>query len=325
LIDQNDLDEFLCSQKQSEDAGHEREAPRPLQVKQEAITEEAPDTEDTSTERTVVFSRKDAAILLGVHPDTINRWRRQGRLHATSEGEIPLAEIKRLTSATIPISETQLELLKDPVSQESTQAEKGLPPWFVLARLLEASQEREVKLGQQLEVLHALLLRMTDLLGARSIGQSVYARPMDVSVTDRILTFLQAYPGPHRGTEVRDALSLPDIPTDTLQRLVERGLVKRLSPGLFEATSDPSESGPPLEPAEGTLMAKVLAYVRETTGEGSMRRGVRSWQVQQALNLPESPNRTLSRLRARGLIYRIREGIYSSKPLGANEEEENVE
>lgn len=332
LIDREALDQFLLDRQQLADAS---------------------DTSQTSNltlepaENPLVFGRKDAAILLGVHPDTINRWRRQGHLKATPQGLIPLSEIKRLTAATTPSSGTQLELLGDPVQPSPRLAGEGppalaatlvspdpattgetapvfTPSWAVLVRLLEASYQREAKLAEQLDVVNTLLLRLVDPTGPRSSILSRHGDPLTPPLTEQVLAFLREQPGPHRSVEVRDALGLPHSPKDAFQRLVSQGLIERLAPGLFAAIPDDKPSSP-LEPAEGTLLARVLAYVRETTGDDSRRRGVRSWQVQQALDLPERPNRTLSRLAERKLIYRHREGVYSARPSEVEKKIEEVE
>ena len=319
LIDREDFDQFL-RQKEQADSDNYSSAEKVLPIARSPRI-----TVDRPTENALVFSRKDAAVLLGVHPDTINRWRREGRLDATPEGSISLAEIERIVAANRPASGTQLELLREPTSQASEDVGEQSSAWLLLARLLEAERQRVARLEQQLDVANDLLNRTFALLEIRSIQPSGQGQAMEVPLTNRVLTFLQSYPGPHSSAEIRQALDLPDSPRDALNKLVERDLIKRLSPGVFEAIPESSKSAPPLEPAEGTLMAQVLTYVREVTGEGSSRRGILSWQVQQALDLPKSPNRTLSRLRERGLIYRIREGVYSSRPLEIDEREEDVE
>lgn len=330
LIDREDLDQFLLDRQQLADAS---------------------DTSQTSNltlepaENPLVFGRKDAAILLGVHPDTINRWRRQGHIKATPQGLIPLSEIKRLAAATTPSSGTQLELLGDPalpapalarevppaptpplVSPEPATAREAAPTltpsWAVLVRLLEASYQREAKLAEQLDVVNTLLLRLVDPSGPRSSILSGHGDPLTPPLTEQVLAFLREHPGPHRSVEVRDELGLPHSPKNALQSLFRRGLARRLAPGVFQAIPDDKPSSPP-EPAEGTLLARVLAYVRETTGDDSRRRGVRSWQVQKALDLSRSANRTLTRLVERKLIYRIGKGLYSARP-GEVEKEKDI-
>jgi excisionase family DNA binding protein len=303
LIDREDLDRFLQSRKQATDAGDASPA-----------NDTAPIAK--SSENTLVFTRKDAAVLLGVAPDTINRWRRDGRLQATPEGEIPLTEIERIVAANIPASGPQLELLREPMSQALENVGGQSSVWILLARLLEASHQREAKLND-------LLNRTLTLLETRSRRPSG-EKPIERQLTNRVLTFLQSNPGPYSSGEIREALDLPETPRYALGKLVNRKLINRLSPGVFEAIPEPFKSDSPLEPAKGTLMARVLAYVRQMTGEGSSKRGVVSWEVQQALDLPQSPLRTLSRLTERGLIYRIREGFYSARPLEVDKKGESV-
>jgi excisionase family DNA binding protein len=332
LFDPEDVEQFL------------RQRTSPAQVISTTSKDEGQDADIHQSMPAVAFSRKDAAVLLGVHPDTINRWRRQGRLQATPEGLIPLAEIKRLTAATTPSSGTQLELLGDPVLPSPTlagevppaltsplvspnpatarEAAPALTPsWSVLVHLLEASYQREAKLAEQLDVVNTLLLRLVDPSGPRSSILSGHGDPLTPPLTEQVLAFLREHPGPHRSVEVRDVLGLPHSPKNTLQSLFRRGLVERLAPGVFQAIPDDKPSSPP-EPAEGTLLAQVLAYVRERTGDDSKRRGVRSWQVEQALDLSQSANRTLTRLVERKLLYRIGKGLYSARPEEVVEEKD---
>ena len=318
LIDRDALEQFRHSWK-----------PPPQRVSPD---QQQPAIGDDRAEPVVAFSRQDAAVLLDVHPDTINRWRRQGHLQATPQGLIPLAEIERLTKAAMPKPADQLELLGDPIPS-AAEAAPSPTPLVVLLHLLEASRQREKKLTeqldaviQQLEVMNTLLLRLTQPGGAPPTAATRASLPL--SRPQQVLNFLRQYPGRHTSAEVREALGLDQSPKDIMRGLIERGLVKRHAPGVFEAilgAGKAAASSSTKEPEEGSLLARVLAYVRDTTGEGSPRRGVRSWQIQQALTLPRRPSRELSRLNQQQLIYRIRKGVYSARPLEVEKETEQVE
>jgi hypothetical protein len=248
-------------------------SPHSAAVIPQPSTAETPDRPRPRYE--VALQRKAAAAILGVHPDTVNRWRRKGQLKATPEGLIPLSEIERIRAESTAASGVQLDLLSGPKSDKDAltgEASSTLTPsWSVLVRLLEASHERETKL---LEMFSRREAQLTEQLNTVS------------ALLKRAIELL-----PHQLVDPERS--------DTIHSSVE--------------------------PAEDSLLSRVLDYVRQTTGSDSRRRGIRSWQIQQGLNLPRRPNRELSKLADRKLIHRIRTGVYTANPLKIEEKSQKIE
>ena len=206
------------------------------------------------------LSKSDAARTIGVTRQTLYRYLTQGRISASPDGTIDTAELLRagfelhnVTSTSDVTPERHIihdvtSSVTPPVTPVTPAGETALLHQMIalLQREVEESRERE-RAAREREALLLHMLdqaqqqsqRLLDMPRGPATGGGVRVHREERYTTTaldtrcRILAYMQEHPGPHRPGEVAEALALQLTPRYVMNRMVERGVLKRVAPGVY--------------------------------------------------------------------------------------------
>lgn len=210
----------------------------------------------------------EAARVAGVARSTLHRAINQGRMSLGSDGKVDTSELLRLGYTLQGVAQQDRDSLRHhatPATPVTLQDESPRLFWLeqerdllqrerdLLQRELDAAREREREATErersarerEANLLHMLdqsQMRYDRLLAAPTPTAAPTPAPIRPRSSDntreRILSFMQANPGPHAIREVQAALELTRTPRHVMRRLEQSGMLTRTAPGQYAFPDD---------------------------------------------------------------------------------------
>jgi len=189
------------------------------------------------------LTKADVARHLHISRQTLYEWIQKGRISVGPDGFIDSSEVTRL-SGGVRQSEVNYErhhrqVLTSPDGDTTRELIEVLK-----AQLAEA-HAREHFLQEQVDRLTAIIDRRL-LEAPKPLTPAEVPKPSPPSTItghstpktmpetwQQILTYMQAHPGPQRPQDVQRALGRREPVRHAMNRMVERGLLQRLAPGVY--------------------------------------------------------------------------------------------
>ena len=214
----------------------------------------------------------EAARVAGVARSTIQRAIRSGRVSADPDHRIDTAELLRAGFMLHEAPQQQGSAVLQVAAERSTGAlemQKDAPGAIqehelalvrqerdallrerdLLQRTLDAAMERERAAQERealvLQMLHAAQQqsqRLLDIPRGPAPGQRVQrSAPVAPDTRARIIAYMQEHPGQTRPGEIQEALGLAHTLRYVMNRMVERGVLKRVEPGVYVPAEDSAQ------------------------------------------------------------------------------------
>ena len=209
----------------------------------------------------------EAARVVHVARSTLHRAINQGRLSADADGKVDTAELLRAGYTLQGVAQHSRASVQQDATPRTGGAQQVAPSLLeerlglleqernllqrerdLLERELERAQEREqvaLERERAAREREALLLhmleqaqqqsqRLLDMPRGPAPGQRVQrSTPTAPDTRARIIAYMQQHPGPKRPGEVEEALGLAGTPRYVMNRMVERGVLRRVEPGVY--------------------------------------------------------------------------------------------
>ena len=198
------------------------------------------------------LSKSDAARTIGVTRQTLYRYLTQGRLSACPDGTIDTAELLRagfeLHNVTYTSDVTHERHMRHDATSNVTPPVTPTGETALLHQMIallqreveesrereRAAREREALLLHMLEQAQQQSQRLLDMPRGPAPGQRAQRSLLTAPDTRaRILAYIQQHPGPKRPGEIAEALGLTGTLRHVMNRMVERGALKRVAPGVY--------------------------------------------------------------------------------------------
>ena len=214
----------------------------------------------------------EAARVAHVARSTLHRAINQGRLSADADGKVDTAELLRAGYMLQGVAQQARASVQQDATPHSSEAQQVAPSLLeermsllaqerellqrerdLLQRELERAQEREqvaLERERAAREREALLLhmleqaqqqsqRLLDMPRSPATGGGVRGHREERPTTSapdtraRILAYMQEHQGPQRPGEIEEALGLARTPRYVMKRMVERGVLRRVAPGVY--------------------------------------------------------------------------------------------
>jgi hypothetical protein len=190
------------------------------------------------------LTKADTARHLGISRQTLYEWIRHGRISVNQDGTIDSAEVARL-SGTVSQPDIMAErhggqVVTSP-SPDTLDVYREMVA--VLKAELEESRRREAHYRTQVDRLTDILDRRL-LESPRQVAVATVPGPQQRSPAipeswQRIIDYLQKQDGAVTAGQVQEALGLPTAARHVLNRMVRKGLLERVEPGVYKTSDSP--------------------------------------------------------------------------------------